>query len=489
MPISNNNLLISISGIRGRIPEGLYPENILNFTLAFGTLIFLESKDKTDSKNVSKSGLKEKSTDNRETQVKNKKRPRIILGRDNRPTGKMFDSIIKGALISQGYEILDLGIVPTPCVKSVVIKKRADAGIMISASHNPVEWNAFKFISRDGSFISEKQIQKMMDIMESGKFKKNTYHSMGRVTVTMAYKKHIKEILELSKYTNLIKKKRFKIAIDAGGGAGSKVIPELLKKLNCKVYKINCSIVPEFPRPPEPVPASLNDLSCFVKKHGCHIGFAVDPDADRLAVVDEKGKPIGEELTLPLAMLTALDERDGDIVVNLSSSLLNEFVAQKFKKKVFRAKIGESNVVSEMIKNKAAFGGEGNGGVIDPKISSFGRDSLSGIVHILGTMTHYNQNVSQIVSAFPDYKIFKFKAPLDCTKNKIDIEILENHFRKKLGTNYNLDKRDGIHMNWGDYWLHIRKSNTEPILRFIFECLDKKTKDKIKLSIKEKFDI
>jgi len=472
---NTKNLLISISGVRGKIPEGLSAENILKFSLSFGTYIRTQ---------IDKNPAKKEQAHQTE-----QKKPKIILGRDNRPTGKMLDSLVKGALISQGFRVIDLGVAPTPSVKSVVIQKKASAGIMLSASHNPEEWNAFKFISENGLFFNNNQIYDMMKIFESGKFDKRPFSEMGSVVKSLAYKNHIQEIIESSQFTKIIKKRHFKVAVDPGGCAAYKALPEILKRFNCKIYKINSGLSQRFPRPPEPVPSSLGQLCELTKKYKCDIGFATDPDADRLAVVDENGHPIGEEYTLPLAMLSALQKRKGDIVVNLSSSLLNEFIAKKFNKKVIRSKIGESNVVEKMLKNNAAFGGEGNGGVIDPKISSFGRDSLSGIMHILGTMASLNKTVSQIVAEFPSYKMNKLKVSLEQFKNPPDFDEIKKYFAEKLGPGYKLDERDGIHMHWGDYWLHIRKSNTEPILRFIYECEDPKIDENIRNSIKEKFDI
>lgn len=441
--------MISISGVRGTIPEGLNAESLTRFALAFGTWL------------------------KRESPAKN----RVVLGRDNRPTGRMVRSLVEGSLTSLGLDVMDLGLIPTPSVKAAVDHFRAGGGIMLSASHNPVNWNAYKFIGPRGDFLTEPQLEEVLKIYQQSDFDYADWSALGqRERVKKFGETHISQVISAcpAPLVKKIRKAGFRVAVDAVGGAGSDILPKFLKKLGCKVYSIHCKESADFPRPPEPVPSALKDLAALVKKKKCHIGFAVDPDADRLALITEKGEPAGEEWTLPLALLSVLADRPGDVVVNLSSSALNDEIAKKFKRQLHRSAVGEANVVALMRETEAALGGEGNGGVIDPKISSYGRDSLAGMVHVLGALVHARQPLSKIIAGYPPYKIVKQAYPVNPDLVLADLaREVEEEMAGTQGPPVDRSAEDGIRLDWKPGWVHLRASNTEPIVRVIFEFRDK----------------
>jgi phosphomannomutase len=430
-----SQLMISISGVRGKIQQGFGLPEALLFSQSFATMMAGHT---------------------------------VVIGRDSRPSGPYFEQLLSASLLAQGSSILSLGLVPTPTTKAVVKLARAKGGIMISASHNPIEWNAFKFISKDGFFFNAKENETLLSILKSGNFTKPQIHPKGYIESGEDYiDLHIKSVLaqvELSK----IKKKKYVVFLDAVGGAGSYVIPELLRQLGCNVILHNCKPDGTFPRPPEPTPLALVSSEKAFKKSKADIGFALDPDADRLVLFTPKKGAISEELTLPLALRNVLKsaKKGSKVIVNLSTSFLNEFIAEKYGMKVIRSKVGEANVVEEMIANKAVFGGEGNGGVIDPKIPSFGRDTLSGIAHILNLMASENRTIDDFVSELPSIHMEKQSFPLAAG---FSLNVL--YEKIKMGfPNAKSSTKDGLWLSEEDRWIHIRPSNTEPIFRVIAEA-------------------
>jgi len=347
---------------------------------------------------------------------------------------------------------------------------------MISASHNPLEWNAFKFIGKKGRFFDQKQMDQVVDCIRKDAFHAPMYLPKTSVINRKdAFQMHIDDVL---KRVNVaaIRKKKFKVFVDAVNGAGSEVVPALLQQLGCQVIRYHCKPDGIFPRPPEPTPKALKKTSAEVKKSAADIGFALDPDADRLVVVSPTSGALSEELTLPLSILSVLDQapKNGKVVVNLSSSFVTKQIMEPYGFQFLRSKVGEANVVETMEKTRAFFGGEGNGGVIDPAISSFGRDSLAGIAHILNVMAIRNQGIDAIVSQLPQVHMEKMSLPIAGKSLKTLYTAFKNGFKP-----LKIDERDGLWMDFDHSWLHIRPSNTEPIIRIIAEA--KKRQDLIEL--------
>lgn len=434
---SSNDLMVSISGVRGRIPAGFSLETIMLFSQAFGT------------------SVKEKN---------------IVVARDSRPSGLFIEQLLTGVLLSMGKNIIQVGIVPTPTIKSVVNLTKANAGVMISASHNPLEWNAFKFIGKKGRFIDQNQINEILEHINNHLFNQPKFLPDSTITNKPdAYQMHIDDVLKRVNINKIIKKK-FTVFIDAVNGAGSEVVPALLEKLGCRVIRYNCTPDGIFPRPPEPTPKALSKTAKILKTSGADIGFALDPDADRLVVLSPRRGAISEELTLPLSILSVLENapKRGKVVVNLSSSFVTKEIISNYGFQFLRSKVGEANVVSLMEQEKAFFGGEGNGGVIDPAVSSYGRDALAGIAHILNVLAEKNCGIDDLLEMIPPVYMSKMTLPVG---DKPLSSIYANF--KEFFNPVSIDERDGLWMDLGESWLHIRPSNTEPIIRMIGEAKSK----------------
>ncbi|OGS20589.1 MAG: phosphoglucosamine mutase [Elusimicrobia bacterium RIFOXYA2_FULL_39_19] len=425
------NLKVTVSGVRGVVGDTLTPELILNFTQAFGTYL---------------------------------KGGKVILGRDTRPTGPMVKHAVLAGLVSAGCEVIDIDICATPTVLMLVKKFKAAGGIIITASHNPVQWNALKFVNSSGVFLTETQIQTVINLYEKKDFVISGWDKLGSVkSYDKGIEDHINKVLAYVDI-NKIKKSKFKVALDCVNGAGSVMTPFMLNKLGCKMEAINMTPDGIFPHTPEPVPENLKDLCKLVKSKKADIGFAQDPDADRLAIIDELGNPIGEEYTLAVVVDYLLSKKKGKVVINLSTSRASEDIAKKRGAEVIRTKVGEANVVEGMIKHNALIGGEGNGGVIFPSVN-FGRDSFVGIALVLQYMAETKKTLSEIVASLPKYKIVKTKLTL--SKEKIEqalTKIKEIHKNDKINT------LDGIKIDFENSWVHLRASNTEPIVRIVGEA-------------------
>ena len=424
-------LKISISGVRGVIGDSLTPTLLTRFAQAFGTYVGSGS---------------------------------IVIGRDPRTSGEMVKQAVIAGLLSSGCRVLDVGMCPVPTIQLMVRLRNAQGGLAITASHNPPEWNALKFIGGDGTFLGPSIAREMLDIYHQGEYAKVSGEDMRQVEVVDgAIDHHIKAILDVLGPLPQTQR-RLRVVLDACNGAGSIVGPKLLRALGADVFTINDQPNGEFPRPAEPTPENLSALCAAVKEHHADVGFAQDMDADRLAIVSESGEPIGEDYTLVLATLYVLSKQPGPIVANLSTTSALDSVAQRFGSTLHRTRIGEANVTECMQRESAVIGGEGNGGVIYPRIN-FARDSLVGMALVLHMLADRGQSLSVILAGLPRLVMIKEKLP--CPSHKIpDVLKMVRHVYE----NSPVDLRDGVKVLLDNGWLHVRGSNTEPIIRLSAEA-------------------
>lgn len=449
-------LIKSISGIRGTIGEiegeDLTTNDIVKFTSSFVTIL-----------------------------VKNKKiyNRKIVVGRDARISGPMVEKIVVDTLVDFGIDVICLGLSTTPTVEIAVTEEKADAGIIITASHNPKNWNALKLLNEKGEFINAVEGKELIRVSESKKFIK-VQEKKGDVFFKNDYiSRHVNKILELDCVeVDLIKKKRFKIVVDAVNSTGGIAIPMLLEKLNVECIKIYCDPNGEFPHNPEPLPENITELSKSVVKNNADLGIITDPDVDRLAFVCEDGVVFGEEYTLVACSDYYLGLYKGPTVSNLSSSRALREVTNSHGCEHFFSAVGEVNVVELMKSKKAVIGGEGNGGVILPELH-YGRDALVGIALFLSQLAKQNIRVSQLRKLYPDYYISKRKILMD---ENIDFDKLINSISIKY-SNEMISNIDGLKIDFKNSWVQLRKSNTEPIIRVYAEA---KSKDKAE-ELSEKF--
>lgn len=427
-------LMISVSGIRGIFGVDLNPENLARFAASYGTW--------------AKGGT-------------------IVLGRDSRVTGELCERVVTAALQSVGCDVIQVGVVPTPTVAMGVLRHKAAGGIVISASHNPAEWNALKLLNAQSEFLDADQGAEVIRIANSADGPAYVgYDKIGSVSTDEDLSEyHISKILELPYIDpKVIASKGFTVAVDAVNGAGSIIVPELLWRLGVKaVHPIHCTPDGRFPHNPEPLPEHLSDICELVSESGSDLGVVVDPDADRLALVDERGKLIGEEYTLPAAMDLRLEKGAGPVAVNLSSSRINEDIADKYGVECHRAAVGEINVVKKMQEIGAAIGGEGNGGVINADLHP-GRDALVGIAMILQLLAERNTSLGAYREQLPDYHILKTKAQLGSVNADAVLENVARQFASEK-----INTIDGVKIDFESGWVHLRKSNTEPIIRVYSE--------------------
>jgi phosphomannomutase len=424
-------LKISISGVRGVIGDSLSPILLTRFAQAFGTYVGART---------------------------------IVIGRDPRTSGEMVKQAVIAGLLSSGCRIIDIGVCPVPTVQLLVRHHRAHGGIAITASHNPAEWNALKFIGQGGFFLNTGQAREMLDIYHQGEYTRVAGAEMREVAEAQgATNLHVQRILdELGPLPP--RPKRIRVVLDACNGAGSLVGPKLLEALGAEVFTINVTPNGLFPRPAEPLAENLGDLCAAVKAHQADVGFAQDMDADRLAIVSEEGRAIGEEYTLLLAALHVLGKTPGPVVANLSTTSALQKVVNRFSCPLFLSKIGEVNVTEEMQKRQAVIGGEGNGGVIYPRLN-FARDSLVGMALALHLLAETGQTITELVNTLPRFSIIKEK--LVCPSDKIAAVL--RMIRQEYAV-YPLDLRDGVKVDLPNGWFLVRGSNTEPIVRVIAEA-------------------
>jgi len=439
-------LKISISGVRGVVGDSLTPAMLARFAEAFGTYVG--------------SGA-------------------VVVGRDTRTSGEMVRQAVHAGLLSSGCRVIDLDICPVPTLQLAVRHARAHGGIAITASHNPAEWNALKFVGADGLFLGAEQARELLDIYHQGEYVKVAGTEMrGVERMANGLDLHIKAVLDAVGPLPA-GQRRLRVAIDSCNGAGALIAPRLLEALGVDVVPINVTPNGLFPREAEPLPENLGALCAAVVANQCDVGFAQDMDADRLAVVSERGEPIGEDYTLVLATWYVLERemRSGAemrsdlisgaapvVVANLATTLALDDLAGRFGGRVVRSKIGEANVTDRMKIEKAVIGGEGNGGVIYPRIN-FARDSQVGMALILHLLARSGRTVSSLMTDLPHYSMAKEK--LQCPSGKIP-EVLRA-IRADFG-HLPLDERDGIRVTLADGWFLVRGSNTEPIIRVVAEA-------------------
>jgi phosphoglucosamine mutase len=424
-------LKISISGVRGVIGDSLSPALLTRFAQAFGTYLG--------------SGT-------------------IVIGRDPRTSGTMVKHAVISGVLSSGSGVMDIGMCPVPTVQLQVRHVGAQGGIAITASHNPAEWNALKFIGPDGLFFDAGQARELLDIYHQGDYTKVSSSEIRDVQkIETATELHVKTILEkLGPLPQTAR--RLRVALDSCNGAGSLVTPQLIQALGAEVIPLNVTPDGSFPRPAEPLPENLTSLCSAVKQQGADVGFAQDMDADRLAIVSDKGEPIGEDYTLVLAALYVLERERGPVVANLSTTSALADVARRFDVPLFLTKIGEVNVTDKMKQQNAVVGGEGNGGVIYPRIN-FARDSLVGIALVLHLLAKSGKTVTELLDQFPRYSIVKEK--IVCPSHRIP-NVLRT-IRKEFA-HFTLDNRDGVKVMLDGGWFLVRGSNTEPIIRITAEA-------------------
>jgi len=431
-------LLISVSGIRGVVGRSFTSETALNYARAFGTFL---------------------------------KGGRVAVGRDTRKTGPMVTSAVVSGLLSSGCDVADIGVCPTPTIELAVRSGVFNGGVAVTASHNPIEYNALKLIGKDGIFLSSSKGSKVQEFYKSGRFKDRGWSSIGSMTYENGWIDfHIMRILELDIISiSSIKRRRLKIVADCGGGAACFMAGDFFKKLGVKYELIHANPTGEFPRGPEPVPANLSDLSRAVRRKKADVGFAFDPDADRLAVVSENGEPIGEEYTLALGSRYVLSRKTGPMAVNLSSSMMNEFVAREAGVKIYRTKVGERNVTERLQRVGGIVGGEGNGGLIYPRLH-WGRDAFLAAAVITQYLASSGLKISDLVMELPRYFMIKTKISLERSDVEKKLNALESVFQ-----GYKINRMDGIKISGKEWWVQIRASNTEPVARIISEARDHAT--------------
>ncbi len=424
------SLMFSVSGLRGVVGEDLTSEIISNYATAFGRYV---------------------------------KPGRIVVGRDTRESGTLFLKAVTQGLREANCRAIDLGIVPTPTVLFMVKRLKAKGGISITASHNPIEWNALKFVSSHARFLNQREFTAF-----------SRYIKEDRIHIKRQQKLRTAEIIangadmHIEKITSILQPsgKIFRVGVDAVDGAGSRALPVLLEKMGCKVFRLNCRFKPVFPRNPEPTPQNIKGLCRLVTEKRLDMGFACDPDCDRLSLVDERGRAVGEENTLVLATDFILSKKRGNVVTNLSTTAVMDYIAGVNNCRLYRTKVGEANVVSKMLKIDAIIGGEGNGGVIYPKINMT-RDALVGAAIIMKLLAERDKNLSDIIALYPRFYMIKKKIRISQDQFEIKKEKIVRKFKGKV------NRLDGLRITAKDYWLHIRPSQTEPLIRIIGESQDK----------------
>lgn len=434
-------LIKSISGIRGTIggnpSDNLTPVDIVKFASAYGKWQLAQSNN-----------------------------AKIVIGRDARISGGMVSSLITQTLVALGIEVIDLGLSTTPTVEMAVPAESAQGGIIVTASHNPKQWNALKLLNNQGEFLSAQDGKEILAIAEEGKFEFSTVDDLGSVTKRDYLQYHIDKILELDLVdVEAISKANFKVAVDPVNSVGAIAVPALLEALGVKeVIQINGEPTGRFAHNPEPLAEHLGEICSVVKSEKCHLGIVVDPDVDRLAFISDDGEMYGEEYTLVTVADYILEHKPGPTVSNLSSTKALRDITEKAGQTYYASAVGEVNVVEAMKKHNAVIGGEGNGGVIVPELH-YGRDALAGIALFLSHLAHKEMKLSKLKSFYPHYQMSKNKAELspDMDVDQV-LERLKEKYKK-----WPINTIDGVKIEFDGDWVHLRKSNTEPIIRIYAE--------------------
>ncbi len=455
-------LIKSISGIRGTIGgnpgEGLSPLDIVKFTGAYGAWVIKQS-GKTANQRV-----------------------RVVLGRDARISGPMVKHIVTGTLSGMGIDVTDIDLATTPTVEIAVPMENADGGIILTASHNPKQWNALKLLNKKGEFLNDADGKQVLAMAEDCGFRFAEVDFLGHVTARDYTQVHIDQVLKLQLVdVEAIRAKNFKITIDCVNSVGGMVIPKLLKQLGVnEVIELNCKPDGHFAHNPEPLPEHLTEISMLTRNNGAHLGFVVDPDVDRLAIINEDGTMFGEEYTLVSVADYVLGNTKGNTCSNLSSTRALRDVTESHGGKYVAAAVGEVNVVEAMKQHDAVIGGEGNGGIIYPALH-YGRDALVGIALFLTHLAKSGKSCSQLRAGYPEYYISKNKIELTPA---VDVDNILGKIKEKY-KDQRVNDIDGIKIDFPAEWVHLRKSNTEPIIRIYAESKSKEAADKLAGKIME----
>ena len=458
------SLIKSISGIRGTIGgpagDGLTPLDIVKFTAAYAKFIAA-------------------------TTTKTNKT--IVVGRDARLSGNMVRDLVTGTLTGMGFDVIDIGLASTPTTELAVTGENACEGLILTASHNPIQWNALKLLNEKGEFLNAEEGAQVLRFAEEEDFSFATVHELGHVFINTTYvRRHIEQVLALPIVdADAIAKAGFTVAVDAVNSVGGTIVPELLKALGVKnIIEMNCEATGHFAHTPEPIPENLTGIAELVRDSKANVGFVVDPDVDRLAIISDGGKFFGEEYTLVAVADYILSHTPGNTVSNLSSSRALRDVTAAHGGQYNAAAVGEVNVTTKMKETGAIIGGEGNGGVIYPALH-YGRDAMVGIAIFLTLLAKSGKTVSELRATYPSYDIYKTKIQLT---PEIDVDAILAEMKNKFA-NEKITDIDGVKIDFSDSWVHLRKSNTEPIIRIYSEAhsMDeaKKLADSIKAIINE----
>ncbi|MBR5133465.1 MAG: phosphoglucosamine mutase [Alistipes sp.] len=438
-------LIKSISGIRGTIggnpAENLTPIDVVKFTTAYSRLI----KDKNPGKRIT-----------------------VVVGRDARISGSMVDSLVEGTLLGCGVDVINVGLCTTPGTEMAVITHKADGGIIITASHNPRQWNALKLLNERGEFLNDEEGKQVLAMADDAEYSYPTIDHIGKVILREDFNaKHIEQVLSLKLVDKeAVRKRRFKVVVDAVNSVGGVVIPALLRELGCQVVEINCEPTGEFAHNPEPLAENLTEISEVIRKEGADLGIVVDPDVDRLAFVMENGEMFVEEYTLVAVADYVLRHTKGNTVSNLSSSRALSDVTSRYEGCTYSAAaVGEVNVVAKMKETGAVIGGEGNGGVIYPELH-YGRDALVGVALFLTYFAGLDVTMTELRSSYPAYYASKNKIELT---PEIDVDKILATIKSRY-SGERVNDIDGVKIDFEHNWVHLRKSNTEPIIRIYTEA-------------------
>jgi phosphomannomutase len=455
-------LIKSISGIRGtiggKVGDNLTPVDAVKFASAYGTWL----KNSTASRS------------NTDTKLK------VVVGRDARISGPMIHNLVVNTLIGLGIDVIDLGLSTTPTVEIAVPLEKADGGIILTASHNPEQWNALKLLNGKGEFLNGIEGEKILAIAEAEAFDFSDVDSLGEITENDAYMDiHIDEVLNLPLVdVDAVKAAKFKVVVDGVNSSGGIIIPKLLELMGVEVVKLYCEPNGQFPHNPEPLKEHLTDISELVVKEKADLGVVVDPDVDRLAFICEDGEMFGEEYTLVACADYVLSKTPGNTVSNMSSSRALRDVTNLHKGSYEASAVGEVNVVDLMKANNAIIGGEGNGGIIYPE-SHYGRDSLVGVALFLTHLANKKMTVSALRASYPEYYMSKNKIELT---PQIDVDAILDAMTEKY-KDEDITTIDGVKIDFANEWVHLRKSNTEPIIRIYTEAPSQAQADKVALRI------
>lgn len=448
----SDTLMVGVSGVRGIVGTDLTPETVARWAAAFGA--WANSQEPPPGKRA---------------------RRAVVLGRDARTSGPMFAAAAAAGLASVGCDVIDIGLTTTPTTQLAVEHHRAAGGIILTASHNPIQWNALKFVGPDGIFLDGADGARVRAMVDNGGPPRADYAGLGRVRGDEdSIARHLEQVLKL-KAIDLprIRRRRMRVALDTVRGSGGAIMPELLERMGCRIAAMNLETDGRFPRPPEPIPEHLGALGALVRRSKADLGIAVDPDVDRLAIVDETGAAIGEDYTLAFAVRAVLGGRAGkrkrapaarpSVVCNLSTSLVVEDAARDCGAELKRTPVGEAHVARAIVELEAPIGGEGNGGVILPALH-VGRDAPVAAALLLELLARDGRTVGELVRAFPRYVIVKAKVPRGPALEPVYAAL------KRRFADAQVDTQDGLRLAWADRWLHVRPSGTEPIIRLIAEA-------------------